>query len=152
MSSLSTAISRSVVGILLFLAISTNAINVTIYTKDFAPFSNAGKGFSIDFAEEMLKVAFLAEGLSSQVVVLDSVSGVIEAVENFPETSDSMAIGTAGITINVSYPLSTFSFTSLVCVFLPIFSGFSHLYFNFFLEKVVSPPTASLPPPSLHML
>lgn len=77
------------------------AVNITIYTKNFAPFSYEGKGFSIDFLNIMLTNIF---GQSANITI-DVLSGntglaeIFEKVLNHTDSMDGFSLGTSGITI-----------------------------------------------------
>ena len=77
----------------------TQNVNVTIYTKDFSPFSVDGEGFSIDFAKEVLYRTFGRSKVTTTVPVLDSNAQMFTAVRQFNNTPDSFAMSTSAISI-----------------------------------------------------
>ena len=84
--------------LLLFLTVYAQAVNVTIYTKDFAPFSFNGEGYSIDFMNEVLSDIF-GHAAVTKVEVLAGNQQIFDKVLNGTDTTDTFAVGTAGISI-----------------------------------------------------
>ena len=78
---------------------SSQAANVTIYTKNFAPFSLNGEGYSIDYMKEVLGDIYGTSGLVVDTVVLANNDAIFAAVLNHSATTTNFAAGTAGISI-----------------------------------------------------
>lgn len=98
----------------------SRAEDVTIYTKDFAPFSLNGDGYAIDFATRMLKNIY-GQAVNIDVQVVSGNQAIFDNVLNNTDTLDNFTIGTAGISIT--------SDREAVLDFLPPFfqSGFQVL-------------------------
>lgn len=83
--------------LILFFSV-TNAVNVTIFTKNFAPFSYDSEGFSIDYVNKML-VNIYGVNLNTNIQVLEDNAEIFDALIAFNDTTENYAIGTSGITI-----------------------------------------------------
>jgi ABC-type amino acid transport substrate-binding protein len=78
------------------------AANITIFTSDFPPFSDDGKGFDIDFSTEVLIDLFGQFNLSINVQVIQFQDILNRTVTHNSTDPTNFAIGTAGITITAS--------------------------------------------------
>lgn len=83
-----------------FLFISmVSAVHVEIFTKNFAPFSFEGEGFSIDYLHEILVRTFGTNSLSTNIVVVSDNTAIFNSVLAYNSTSGNFSMGTAGISI-----------------------------------------------------
>jgi len=80
---------------------NVQSVNVTIYTKNFSPFSFEGKGYSIDFMNEVISDIF-GQAAVTTIEVLPGNTQIFDKVLNVTDTVDTFSVGTAGISITKS--------------------------------------------------
>jgi len=115
----------------------TKAVNITVYTKNFAPFSFEKEGYSIDFVQEMVDYMYGASTtVSMNVVKLDNNTAIFNTILATTNTVDDFSLGTAGISITTE--------REKIIDFLPPFfeSGFQVMVrsdnsFNTIMKEIV---------------
>uniref|UniRef100_A0A6C0EM89 Uncharacterized protein n=1 Tax=viral metagenome TaxID=1070528 RepID=A0A6C0EM89_9ZZZZ len=84
---------------LLLLCLLIPATHVEIYTANFAPFSYDGKGFSIDYLQEIIVRTFGTNQLTTHLNIVDNNAQIFSSVLAYNNTDSNFAMGTAGISI-----------------------------------------------------
>jgi len=112
-----------------------SAVDVTVYTKDFPPFSLDGEGFSIDYVKQVL-VDIYGQAVNVNVTKLPGNQEIFDSLVNTNDTTSDFSLGTAGISITATRDANT--------PFLPPFfqSGFqvmahSNTSLNELVKRVV---------------
>jgi ABC-type amino acid transport substrate-binding protein len=87
--------------LLLCFAVPALGVNITIYTKDFAPFSLNGKGYAIEYAERLI-LNLYGQTATTDIVVLPGNQEIFDNVLNHTDTATDFTMGTAGISITAA--------------------------------------------------